>query len=106
MKSGNGEFLFDMDESQKRKEEGMERAASKKPTSLEIIRVFCREFCKRNGIVTADDAGRYAEDCGIALGNAAGSLFKGGEFEFTGERIISVRKKNHGRELKVWRLKR
>lgn len=40
------------------------------------------------------------------LGPAAGSVFKGQRWKFTGRRVLAtLNRKNHARELKVWRLK-
>lgn len=38
-------------------------------------------------------------------GNWVGSIFKGGEWEFTGMRVRADRPESHAREVKVWRLK-
>tara|TARA_R110002167_G_scaffold65480_2_gene185304 strand:+ start:10012 stop:10329 length:318 start_codon:yes stop_codon:yes gene_type:complete len=40
------------------------------------------------------------------LGPAAGSLFKGPMWRFTGQRILSQLPANHAREIKVWQLSR
>jgi hypothetical protein len=59
-----------------------------------------------NGECTADDVQRVLIEQGIsphALGNAAGSLFRGGDWEWTGRRVKSARVHAHANELKVWR---
>lgn len=56
---------------------------------------------KNGGTVTADD---IPEDFRVALGPAAGSVFKTSDFEFTGKRVNSTLKSNHAREIKVWQL--
>jgi len=38
------------------------------------------------------------------LGNAAGSIFAGKRWKFTGDRVKSRRPSAHAREIKVWRL--
>ena len=73
---------------------------------LELAREIAVELCKQNGTANADQVGKMLEDRhGIkSLGASAGSLFKGSQFEFTGQRVVSRRIKNHGREIKVWKL--
>ena len=99
--------VFNAKESQQRKTDGMALAAINGRTALERARVIAVQIATRKGTVTADDVGRVMRrDHGIeSLGPAAGALFKGGGFEFTGQRVLSKRKKNNARELKVWRLK-
>lgn len=99
--------LFDLAESQKRKEIGQQLAATANQSDLEIARSIAREICRRVGTVTADDVGQVLKQRhGIkSLGPVAGSLFKTGEFEHTGDYRKSKRVKNHARLLFVWRLK-
>lgn len=61
-----------------------------------------------NRCVTADDAYAYLAQIGEkerALGNAAGALFRSGEWEFTGCWTPSTRVSNHARMVRVWRLR-
>ena len=99
--------LFDADKSQALKEQGMEAAEESNKTKLNLARSVAISLAKKFGEITADDVGEVmANVYGVAsLGAAAGSLFKGGDWEFTGERRTSKRKSNHARELKVWRLR-
>ena len=100
--------LFDRDESERRKEEGMEQAADNRPSDLELARKIALELCIKNGFTHADAVGKVLYDRhGIeSLGGAAGSLFKGSPlFACTGQMVKSARKKNHGRNLYVWALK-
>lgn len=103
-----GKWAFDRIESERLKREGMKQAADNS-ASLGYARMVAKHiaFTRRPYIVTADDVGAELERRGYSgnLGPAAGSLFKGPEWEFTGQRIRSTRKSNHARELKVWRLK-
>ena len=69
---------------------------------LEEARAVARAFAMRNGVVNADDV---QAETGISLGPAAGSLFRGTEWQFTGQWVPSARVTNHGRMLRVWRLK-
>ena len=84
------------------KDAGMERAADAKPDLLAHARSILVRLAIKNGEVTADD---LPEDMRVQLGPAMGSVFKGGMWEFTGKRKVSVLVSNHGRELKVWRLR-
>lgn len=98
--------LFDTSET--RKKEGMERAAKAKSDLLTKARKIATEIAIGNDWLCHSDL--VAEELvrrGLGeLGNAAGSLFKSGEWRFTGQRIKSKRLNNHARELKVWELVR
>jgi hypothetical protein len=98
--------LFDQAESQRLKAEGMAAAESARYGDLETARLIAYEIGEGTTL-TADDVAQEMERRGLIpnLGPAAGSLFKGGRWEFTGHRVRSTRVTNHGRELKVWRLK-
>jgi hypothetical protein len=90
------------------KEQGMRTAAENRSTALLNARLIAVELATRYGTVTADDVQAVLGERGITrdmIGNAAGSIFKGGAFEFTGNRIKSKVPKGHANELKVWRLK-
>jgi len=97
--------LFDWAEGQRRKDGGKESAADSSK-HLELARRIARALAMKHGTTHADAVGRVlSETYGIqTLGPAAGSLFSGSDWSFTGERITSSRKKNNGREIKVWRL--
>jgi len=99
--------LFDFDTAEKQKRRGMAIAALSRPSELELARNVARELCLSRGSTTADEVGKVIyRNYGIeSLGPAAGSLFKGGDFEPTGEMRKSSRKSNHARLLFVWRLK-
>lgn len=99
--------VFDGDQSKSAKVNGMELAAENRSSDLAKARDIAVELCRKNGTTDADEVGRvlYERHEIKSLGPAAGSLFKDSRFEFTGERRRSTRKKNHARELKVWRLK-
>lgn len=100
--------LFDYEESQRLKHEGMDRAT----VDVDLMRIakeIAVSIAQNNGgECNADMVGQELHRRGLPhnLGHAAGSLFKGSRWEFTGKRIRSSRKKNHGREIKVWRLVR
>ena len=98
--------LFDAAESRRRKERGMALAADAVPTLLDRARHLAVGVAVRKGAVTADDVSEWLEQQGLPdLGPAAGSLFRGPEWEFTGRFVQSTRKTNHARLLRVWRLK-
>lgn len=98
--------LFDAAESRRRKERGMALAADAVPTLLARARHLAVGVAVRKGEVTADDVSEWLELNGYPdLGPAAGSLFRGPEWEFTGRFVQSTRKTNHARLLRVWRLK-
>ncbi len=98
--------LFDAAESRRRKERGMALAADAVPTLLDRARFFAAGLSVLQGDVTADDVSEWLELNGYPdLGPAAGSLFRGPEWEFTGRFVQSTRKTNHARLLRVWRLR-
>jgi hypothetical protein len=75
---------------------------------LEAARIYAFSIAKHAGSVTIDDVyGAMVRD-GLKptdLGNAAGSLFRGEDFEFRGEWRKSPRVSNHARFNRVWRLR-
>ena len=103
----DGDGLFNSGESERQKEEGMDRVATNRAERLEEARSIALYLAMALGEVTADHVGRHLKHIGHGpdwLGNAAGSIFKGPWFHFTGKRVKSARTSNHARELKVWRL--
>lgn len=101
--------LFDAAASAQAKEAGMLQAATNKASLLEHARGRARAIARSraNREVTADDVARALEADGIsvfALGNAAGSLFRGAEWEWTGRWQPSERVHAHRNPLRVWRL--
>ena len=97
---------FDGPKSESLKKRGMSSAAAANSEPLALARSIAVELCHRHGETDADAVGRLLRQRhGIeTLGPSAGSIFKSG-FEFTGKRRRSERKKNHAREIKIWRLK-
>lgn len=94
-----GEALRDM---------GMVRAASAKEDALALGRALCREAAlkRHDRTATVDDATRGFMEYGLPptlLGNAAGSLFKGGGWVFAGY-TKSKRVTNHAHTVMIWRL--
>lgn len=99
---------FDSVEAEQLKREGMDEAARKRADILLLAKPYARRFAEWSGTCCADDVLRYIMGLGYSpadLGNAAGSIFRGPEWEFTGTWIPSNRTSNHRRYLRVWRLK-
>jgi len=96
--------LFDYAEAQRLKAEGMDLAAANNTTPLAMARAAAKQIAQAtDGTCDADRVGAAMEILGIPTGNWMGSLFKGKRWEFTGQRIKSIRKSAHAREIKVWR---
>ena len=98
--------LFSLPEALRLKERGMKQAADNDPTTLELAREIAKRVARIHGTVTADDVQLRLDEAGFGpLGNAAGSLFRGKDWEFTGEWRTSDRITNHARCNRVWRLR-
>jgi hypothetical protein len=96
---------FDANASEAAKEAGMELAAENKPQLLAFARKLALEIGKRKSTVTADDVQAALQGYGVsikALGNAAGSLFKDGNWIWTGRFEKSKRIHAHSNMLRVW----
>lgn len=91
------------------KRAGMKRAAANKNELLTLAREIAVELAGILGTVTADDVQLELHRRGhstTSLGNAAGSLFLGGQWQWTGEFKKSVRAISHGNLLRCWRLRK
>ena len=103
--------LFNAVEAVRRKEAGVALAAGNRTHLLAYAKGVARDLALRNPLreTNADEVQRHLHAVLGAvpgdLGPAAGSLFRGKDWEFTGKRIRSVQVRNHCRELKVWRLR-
>lgn len=99
--------LFDAALANEAAERGIAQAAEHKRSLLKFARQVAIGLGKQKVFVTADDVQReLAEIHNIsdrALGNAAGSLFRGGNWVWTGETAKSIRVHSHGRLLRVWK---
>jgi hypothetical protein len=97
--------LFDAIESADLKEQALAKLDS--ADVLTLARQIARDWAIARGTVNADQVGAMMQiNHGITtLGPAAGALFRGPEWEFTGQRVLSSRVSNHSREIKVWRLR-
>lgn len=99
--------LFDAAASEAGKEAGMARAADGRRDLLEYARrtAVGIALSRPDRTCTADDVQRLLHEQGVgvhALGNAAGSLFRGG-WEWTGRWVKSERKHAHANLLRVWK---
>lgn len=99
--------IFNAGESTQRKNDGMALAADNRKEDLAAARVIAEELGAGGAWVTADDVGRELyERHGIkTLGPAAGTLFKGKRWVWTGTFKPSKRITNHARLLRVWQLR-
>lgn len=99
--------LFDIDAGRSARDAGMQTAAANKESLLRYARDVAKRLARAKGVITADDVSEAMAVEGIspnALGNASGSLFKGGDFIHVGY-TNARRVQSHGRTLKTWRLK-
>lgn len=102
--------MFDKNAAERAKRDGLASAAEgARRDILTRAREVAREIAaQRPQGITADDVVLALVERGYdihSLGNAAGSLFRGPGWQFTGERRRSVRIHAHANELKVWRLR-
>lgn len=103
--------LFDHFESERRKQEGIRRAATNRKALLKLARSIALEKAKANPFHECHSDQVQAELASLIdgyepgwLGPASGSMFRGNKWEFTGRYVKSANVRNHARELKVWRL--
>lgn len=97
---------FDLDESKRRKEAGIEEATKNPNAELERARELAEERARSTDMRSDCDrvAAALAEE-GIHLGKWAGQIFRDrSKWRWTGEWIKSARKDNHARDLRVWEL--
>lgn len=98
---------FNFERGEELKAEGQERAARSRAELLEVARYFARKIARGRPErrLTMDDVQRALIREGHTpsdLGNAAGSVFRGKEWKFTGVTVKSERVSNHCRRLPVW----
>lgn len=100
----NEESEFNLPEGEGRREEGMALARHNRARTLHVARMIARYLGRKQHLVSADDVQRLMIQYGQGpLGNAAGSLFRGDEWEFTGEWTKSSRVSNHAHQNRIWR---
>jgi hypothetical protein len=100
--------IFDAIASAEAKEAGMLQAADNKAGLLTFARTLAVEVAKArpDRCISADDVQAALVARGVsdhALGNAAGSLFRGEGWTFTGRYVQSARVGAHRNLLRVWR---
>jgi len=101
------ETLFDYGKSIQERDKGMLSAAEKRKEILYRARLIANRLAKINGQVTADNVRQEWEFRGnnwSDLGNAAGSIFKGKQWQCVGFENSTVTT-SHARALRVWTLK-
>lgn len=100
-------ITFDRVESINRKAAALDKHDADHADNLALARCAAVELAlrHRDRITNADEVGKLLKDeHGIdSLGPAAGAIFRGKDWEFTGQRVTSARVSNHAREIKVWR---
>lgn len=97
--------LFDAAESQRHAVEGITRAANNNAVLLHEARQIAKDLAQGGREISMDDVARVMGKRSALLGNAAGSVFSGREWEWTGKFIKSARVRSHSNLLRVWRLK-
>ncbi len=98
--------MYDMNQS---KQEGMGYAASNKKEGLAKARILAVDLALQrvNREITSDMVGIEMTHRGMPpLGPAMGSLFRDGNWQFTGKYVKSSKISNHSRMLRIWALKR
>lgn len=95
---------FDLVEALQRRDDGIKQVADNNPRFLEVARRTARRLAARGHSVTSDMVRR---DCPLEPlhPNAWGAVFKGGEWEWTGQYRKSSLVQGHGNMQRVWRLK-
>lgn len=101
--------IFDQIAARRLADQGIERAARGKGAVLELARRGAVEIARSRSshTVTADDVQAWLVGKGIdegTLGNAAGSVFRGSRWRYTGRTVKSQRPASHGRLIRVWEL--
>lgn len=100
---------FDLRLGQALKEAGLQAASDAKADLLALGRAYVRRAAlgRADRSATADDAAVGLVAAGLpadALGNAAGALFRGRDWRFTGRWEKSSRTTNHAHQNRVWEL--
>jgi hypothetical protein len=99
--------LFDLNEGNRLRVTGSILARDSRSELFAIARGLAVNLAREHGTVSYDDVYREMVASGMSpelMGNAAGSLFRGNEFQFTGQWKRSERISNHARVIRVWRL--
>ena len=91
-------------------EAGMHIAVTRRHPLVDAIRLRVQVLarCREGRTATADDVDIALADLKrthAELGNAAGAIFRDGNWRFTGQWQASTRDSNHARPVRVWQLK-
>jgi hypothetical protein len=100
--------LFDYGRSQEAKKAGMDQVEGNAERWVDRARQEARAICKIQGEVCSDmvrSAMEVSLDWFPHHSNAYGTVFRGGEWEWTGRWHTSTLVTNHGRVQRIWRLK-
>ena len=99
------ESEFNLAEGLRLKDAGMQRAAYSSHELLAYAREVAIKIAKAgDGRCNIDQVRRVMSEAGLPSGMWAGSTFKDGNWEFTGEYTPSTCKSNHARPVMIWRL--
>jgi hypothetical protein len=102
-------LAFDAVKSEAAKEAGMELAAEARKLLLVTAKQIAQEIgeSREDRCCWADLVKQEMQCRGLdptALGNASGSIFKGGDWYFTGRTVKSTQVDRHSGEQKIWTL--
>ncbi len=102
--------LFDAAAGEELKKQGMQKAEDHNKSLLSYAQAKAVELAlqKEDRTISADDVMLDLISAGIpadGLGPAAGGIFRGKAWEFTGQWIKSKRVSNHARQQRLWKLK-
>ncbi len=92
------------------RDEGINIAVASRSELVALLRVELQQIAARrqSKLASADDVHEILVALKLRhsdLGNAAGALFRDGNWLFTGEWKQSMRSPNHARAIRVWQLK-
>jgi hypothetical protein len=92
------------------RDEGIATAVASRSELVALLRAELQQIAARrqSKLATADDVHEVLVALKMRhsdLGNAAGALFRDGNWLFTGEWKQSMRSPNHARAIRVWQLK-
>lgn len=91
------------------RDEGMERVAEHNTDWLSDARREAARVCARQGVVSAVEVRQWADRANDGLGyypdhpNAWGSIFRGPQWQATGEWVQCQHPDGHARSVRVWR---
>lgn len=82
--------------------DGLRLTIAKHKHALKVAQLLAQFLAGTRGVVTTDDVFQFLDP--RCLGNAAGQIFRGAEWEFV-EWRESKRPSNHARPVRAWRLR-